>query len=179
MKYAGPVRKKLGIRTIFNLLGPLTNPAGARRQVLGTSKPELTELLAQVLAARNATLVWVVNGHNGLCDLTITGETRVSEVRAGEVRTFTVHPKDAGFETAPLDALIVDSAQASAAAMRDILSGRDKGPRRDHALLNAGAALIVAGLANDLRAGVARAAEAIDSGEASRTLDQLAAASRG
>lgn len=179
MKYAGPVRKKLGIRTIFNLLGPLTNPAGSKRQVLGTSKPELTELIASVLAARNAVHAWVVHAHNGLCDLTITGESRVTEVRAGQVRTFTVHPSDVGFDPAPLDTLLVESPQASAAAIRDILTGKDQGPRRQHALLNAGAALVVAGLAEDLESATAKAAEAIDNGEADRTLEALAQASKG
>ena len=114
MKYAAPVRKELGIRTIFNLLGPLTNPAGARRQVLGTSRPELTETLARVLAARNETLAWVVHGCDGLCDLTISGPTRITEVREGRIRTFEVHPNDIGFETAPLGTLLVNSAKASA-----------------------------------------------------------------
>jgi len=178
MKYAGPVRKKLGIRTIFNLLGPLTNPAGARRQVLGTSKPELTDLLAQVLAARNARHAWVVHGDTGtgqgLCDLTITGPTRITEVRQGQIRTFTVHPADLGFEPAPLEALLVDSPQASAAAMRDILSGNDQGPRRQHALLNAAAALVVAGLADDLPTALTAAVDALDSGAAKATLRHLA-----
>ena len=173
MKYAAPVRKKLGIRTIFNLLGPLTNPAGARRQVLGTSKPEFTELLAHVLAARDATFAWVVNAHNGLCDLSITGETRVTEIRPGRLRTFTVHPRDVGFDTAPLETLIVNSPRASAAAIRDILSGKDKGPRRRHALLNAAAALVIAGLADNLKSATTRAADAIDTGAAAQTLEQL------
>jgi anthranilate phosphoribosyltransferase len=174
MKYAGPVRKKLGIRTIFNLLGPLTNPAGAKRQVLGTSKPELTEILANVLAARQASLAWVVNGHNGLCDLTITGETKVTEVREGQIRTFTVNPNDVGFETAPLDTLLVDSPQSSAEAIRTILEGNDQGPRRHHALLNAAAAIMVAGLADNLKSAVTQAAQAIDSGQAVKKLDNLA-----
>jgi len=173
MKYAGPVRKKLRIRTIFNLLGPLTNPAGAKRQVLGTNKPELTETLAQVLVAREATFAWVVNGHNGLCDLTITGQTRVTEVCQGRLWTFAVHPQDVGFEVAPLDTLLVDSPQASADAIRAIIEGKERGPRRDHALLNAGAAIVVAGLADDLKAGVARAIEALDSGAATKKLDGL------
>jgi len=173
MKYAAPVRKELGIRTIFNLLGPLTNPAEAKRQVLGTFKPELTETLAQVLAARKATFAWVVNGHNGLCDLTITGETRITEVRQGRFNTFTVHPTDVGFNIAPLDTLMVDSPRSSAHAIRAILEGRDQGPRRQHALLNAGAAIVVAGLADDLKTAVIRAAEAVDSGAAVNKLDEL------
>jgi len=173
MKYAGTVRKQLGIRTIFNLLGPLTNPAGAKRQVLGTSKPDLTEKLAEVLDAREATFAWVVNGHNGLCDLTITGPTQVTEVNQGRIRTFQVHPDEVGYETAPLDSLVVDSPQASALAMRAILEGKDQGPRRQHALLNAGAAILVAGLAEDLKSAVNRAAEVVDSGRARKIIDLL------
>jgi len=173
MRHAAPVRQKLGIRTIFNLLGPLTNPAGARRQVMGTSRPELTETLARVLAVRDATFAWVPHSHDGLCDLTITGPTRITEVRDGRIRTFSVHPHDVGFETAPLDALIVDSPQASAAAIRAILEGRDRGPRRHHALLNAGAALVVAGMAEDLRDAVARASAAISTGATAEKLRHL------
>jgi anthranilate phosphoribosyltransferase len=179
MQYAGPVRKQLGIRTIFNYLGPLTNPAGARRQVLGVARADMTEVLAGVLAARNAACAWVVCGQSGnterpsLCDLTVTGPTKVTEVRAGRLRSFTVHPSEVGFDIAPLETLIVDSPQTSADAVRAILSGRDRGPRRQHALLNAGAALIVAGLADDLSAGVQLAAQAVDSGEAAARLEQL------
>lgn len=173
MKYAGPVRKALGIRTIFNLLGPLTNPAGARRQLLGTPRPELTETLASVLAARGATFAWVVHAHNGLCDLTITGPTQVTEVQEGRVRTFQVHPEEVGLPLASLTKLLVDSPFASAAAIREILGGRDQGPRRHHALLNAAAALRVAGLADDLSSGLKLASRAVDEGRAVRTLDQL------
>lgn len=184
MRYAGPVRKQLGIRTIFNYLGPFTNPAGARRQVMGVARPEMTETLAGVLAARGAKLAWVVTGNTGvadrpyLCDITITGDTRVSEVRDGQVKTFTVRPSDVGFETAPLDALLIDSAESSAQAVRAILTGQDKGPCCRHALLNAGAALIVAGLADDLPAGVAQAAQAVDSGAAMSKLEDLVRTSK-
>ncbi len=178
MKHAAPVRKQLGIRTIFNLLGPLTNPAGARRQVLGTSRPELTDKLAAVLAARNVEHAWVVHGHDGLCDLTITGPTRVTEVRGGAMRTFEVSPQDVGFDPAPREVLLVDSPQASAAAILEILEGREQGPRRRHALLNAAAALVVAELAGDLREGVARAAEAVDSTQALQTLRKLVSCSK-
>ncbi len=177
MKYAGPARQALGIRTIFNLLGPLTNPAGAKRQLLGTCRPDLTETLAAVLAARGTTFAWVVHAHNGLCDLSITGPTKVTEVRAGRTHTFEVRPEDVGLAPAPLEALIVDSPQTSAAAIRDILDRRDHGPRRDHALLNAAAALVVAGLADDLAASLKLAAAAVDTGQAAETLHQLAAAS--
>ncbi len=151
---------------------------------MGVARPEKTETFAGVLAARGAKLAWVVTGSTGvadrpyLCDITITGETRVSEVRDGQVKTFSVKPSDVGFKTAQLDSLVVDSAEASAQAVRDILSGQDKGPRRRHALLNAGAALIVAGLANDLSAGVAQAAQAVDSGAAMSKLEDLVKTSK-
>jgi anthranilate phosphoribosyltransferase len=172
MKYAGPVRKQLGIRTIFNLLGPLTNPAGARRQVLGVPRPELTETIGEVLAARGAEHCWVVHGE-GLCDLTITGTTRVTEVREGRLRAFEVHPSDAGLGVAALEELLVSSPRESAETIQHILSGAERAARRDHAILNAAAALIVAGVCTDLREGVRRAAEAVDTGAAMAKLDHL------
>lgn len=173
MKHAAPVRRQLGIRTIFNLVGPLTNPAGARRQVIGTCKPALTDKIGRVLLARNAPRAWVPCSHEGLCDLSITGESQVTEVREGQVSTFTVHPSQVGLQTAPLEALLVDSAAASAAVVRAILQGKDLGPRRDHSLLNAGSILIVAGLADDLKTAVGMAAAAIDTGTAHSKLEQL------
>lgn len=174
MKYAGPVRKKLGIRTIFNLLGPLTNPAGARRQILGVAKPALVELLAGVLATRGTEHSWVIHGHDGLCDLTITGPTQVAEVRDGQIETFTVHPNDLGLQTAELETLLVATPQESAAVIRDILNGKEQGPRRRHALLNAAAALVVANTARNLATALPMAIEAVDSGAAQETLKKLA-----
>jgi anthranilate phosphoribosyltransferase len=176
MRYAAPARRLLPIRTIFNLLGPLTNPAGAKRQLLGVSRPDLTETLGSVLAARGATLAWVVHGSSGLCDVSITGPTRVTEVRDGRLRTFTVAPDEVGLTQGNLSDLLVDSPTASAAAIRSILEGQP-GPRRDHALLNAAAALIVAGVAEDLRDGLNLAAAAIHTGKARETLARLAACS--
>lgn len=173
MKHAAPVRRALRIRTIFNLIGPLTNPAGARRQVIGTCKAHLTEKIGQVLAARNVPRAWVPCSHEGLCDLSITGESRVTEVRDGRIGTFTVHPSQVGFRTAPLEALLVDSPQASAQAVRAILERRDRGPRRDHSLLNAASILIVAGRADDLPTAVQMAADSLDSGAALAKLEQL------
>ncbi len=178
MKHAAPLRSALGIRTIFNLLGPLSNPAAVRRQVLGVPRPQLTELLAGVLRELGASQAWVVHGSDGLCDLTITGDTRVSELRGGEIRTLEVAPEDCGLTRAKLDDIRADSAAASAEAVRGILAG-DRGPRRDHALLNAGAAVLVAGRANDLRDGVDQAAQAVDSGKAAATLAALVEISQG
>ncbi len=179
MRHAAPVRKQLGIRTIFNIVGPLTNPAGARRQLLGVFKPELTVKVAEVLIARGATHAWVVHAECGLCDLSITGHTRVTEIRDGRLRTFTVHPAEYGLNVAPLESLLIDSPQSSAAVIRSIIDGLDTGPRRDHALLNTGGALVVAGLAGDLAQGIAMAREAITSGKATETLRRLCELSAG
>ena len=173
MKHAAVVRQTLRARTIFNLLGPLCNPAGATRQVLGVSRPDHLELMAGALRELGCERAWVVHSRDGLCDLSITGTTEVCELRAGGLRRFVLSPADAGLAESPLAALLVGSTAESAEAVRDILAGKE-GPRRDHALLNAGAALVVAGLNEDIRAGVARAAKAVDSGAALGKLDSLA-----
>jgi anthranilate phosphoribosyltransferase len=172
MKYAAPVRLAMGIRTVFNVLGPLTNPAGARRQVMGVSRLDQTESLARVLGELGAVHAWVVHGLDGLCDMTITGETQVSEWKNGAVRTFRVRPENVGLAQAARSMLLVDSPAASAEAVRAILNG-ESGPRRDHAAINAAAALVVAGVASDLSDGVDRARAALDSGAAAATLDRL------
>jgi len=172
MKHVAGVRKALGLATVFNILGPLTNPAGARRQVLGVNRPDLTETMAGVLRELGAIRVWVVHGLDGLCDLTLTAETRVTDLKDGQLQTFQVQPEALGLRRARLADLMVDSPQASATAIRDILAGKP-GPRRDHAVLNGAAALVVAGIADDLSDGVPRAAAAIDSGAAARTLAEL------
>ena len=169
MKHAAPVRQALQVRTIFNLLGPLTNPAGARRQVLGVPHPDLLSLIAQALQQLGAEHVWVVHGHDGLCDLTITGETSVVELQGGELRRFVVTPESVGLPRASLDALRVDSPAASARVISEVLAGA-AGPTRDHTLLNAGAALVVAGKAGDLGDGVRQAAIAVDTGKAQQLL---------
>lgn len=176
MKFAVPVRKALRGRTIFNLLGPLCNPASATRQVLGVSRAAHVELIAGSLAALGAERAWVVHGHDGLCDLTITGPTTVAQVANGKHTLMEVMPSDVGLTTAPLAALLVTSPAESASAVRSILDG-ESGPRRDHTLLNAGAALVVYGVVGDLREGVARAAGAIDSGAAKAKLAAMAATS--
>jgi anthranilate phosphoribosyltransferase len=171
MKFAVPVRRAIPARTIFNLLGPLTNPAGARRQILGVPHMNLLDKMADTLLALNATHAWVVHGCDGLCDLTITGPTTVVEIRHGTRNRFSVTPGDVGLSCAPLDSLIVDSPAASAQAVMGILQGQS-GPRRDHALLNAGAALVVAGIVGDIGEGVDRAGGAVDDGSALATLER-------
>lgn len=169
MKHAAPVRRALPVRTLFNLLGPLTNPAGARRQLLGVPREGLMDLMAEALKELGAAHVWVVHGADGLCDLSMTGPSKVVELRNGVFQRFTVAPEQVGLGRATLDALLVKSPAQSAAVVEGILAGAP-GPCRDHALLNSGAALVVAGIVEDLPTGVARAAEAIDSGAAREKL---------
>ena len=176
MKHAAQTRKELGIRTVFNLLGPLANPAGARRQVVGVPRSELTELLARSLMLLGSERAWVVHGADGIDEISTTGHTKVSECRAGAVHTFYVHPADFGIPKAsPADLKGGDAAQ-NAGIMKAVLGGEPGAPR-DVVLLNAGAALFVAGRADTIRDGIARAGEAIDSGAASATLEKMARSS--
>jgi len=177
MKHAGPTRKELGIRTAFNLLGPLTNPAGASRQLVGVPRPELTELVARSLAQLGAERAWVVHGADGLDEISTTGYTKVSECRDGRVNTFYVHPADVGIPKSAPEALKGGDAADNAAIARAVLSGRP-GAARDVVLLNASAALLIAEKAATIRDGLALAAEAIDSGRAAGVLDTLVAHSR-
>jgi anthranilate phosphoribosyltransferase len=178
MKHAGPTRKELGIRTAFNLLGPLTNPAGAARQLVGVPRPELTELVARSLAQLGSERAWVVHGADGLDEISTTGYTKVSECRDGSVNTFYLHPADVGLAKSAADALKGGDPADNVAIARAVLAGRPGGPR-DVVLLNAGAALLVAGRAATIRDGLRLAAEAIDSGRAAAVLDSLVACSQG
>jgi anthranilate phosphoribosyltransferase len=172
MKHAAQARRDLGVRTAFNLLGPLTNPARPARQIVGVPRPELTELIARTLLALGAERAWVVHGADGLDELSTTGHTKVSEVRAGAVHTFYVHPADYGLAKAAVGALTGGDAATNAAIVEGVLAG-EPGPPRDVVLLNAGAALMVAGVVDTVLAGLVRAADAIDSGAARATLDRL------
>jgi anthranilate phosphoribosyltransferase len=171
MRHVGPVRAEIGFRTVFNLLGPLSNPAGAKRQVMGVYDPRLLEPLAEVLGRLGATRAWTVHGQ-GLDELTTTGETKVAEWKDGTVRRFTVTPEDAGLPRASLDALRGGDAEENAMALRALLDG-DAGAYRDIVLLNAAAALVVADRATDLAEGAALAAAVIDDGRAARALADL------
>lgn len=174
MKAWAPVRAELGIRTIFNLLGPLSNPAGVKRQVLGVFDARWVEPLAHVLNRLGAEHVWVVHGRDGLDELTTTGPTMVAELVDGDVRVFEVTPETAGLRPAKLAELKGGDAGVNAAAIRAVLAG-EPGAFRDIVLMNAAAALIVAGLASNLADGVERCARAIDNGAATTTLDTLVA----
>jgi anthranilate phosphoribosyltransferase len=177
MKHAAPTRRELGIRTAFNLLGPLTNPAGASRQIVGVPRSELTELLARALLMLGSTRAWVVHGADGIDEISTTGYTKVSECRDGAVHTFYVHPADFGIAKAAPDDLKGGDAAANASIVRRVLDGRGGAPR-DVVLLNAGAALFVAGRAGSVPAGVKLAAAAVDSGAARATLDRMARSSQ-
>jgi len=176
MRHAAPVRRDLGIRTVFNLLGPLTNPAGAARQLVGVPRPELTQVLARALLLLGTSRAWVVHGADGLDEISTTGHTKVSECRDGLVRTFFVHPAEFGIPVATRADLRGGDAAANAVIVRQVLEGRT-GAARDIVLLNAGAALLVAGRARSVREGIAQAAGAVDEGRALATLDRMARAS--
>ena len=177
MRHAAPARRDLGVRTAFNLLGPLTNPARASRQIVGVPRPELTELVARSLMLLGSERAWVVHGADGIDELSTTGYSKVSECRDGAVQTFYVHPADCGLAKASLEDLKGGDAADNAARIREVLDGVES-PSREIVLLNAGAALFVAGHALTLRDGIAKAATAIDSGAARDVLARLVKASR-
>ncbi len=177
MRHVASARTSLGVPTIFNMLGPLSNPAGAKHQLLGVFARELTDRFAQVLRELGSERAWVVHAEDGLDELSTLGPTRIAELRDGHIKSWTLDPKDVGLPYGRLSDLSVGSVEESAAAIRRILAG-ETGPRRDIAVLNAGAALVVAGKAVDLAQGVANASTAVESGAASQTLDALIRHSR-
>jgi len=179
VRHVGPARRILGVRTIFNLLGPLSNPAGARRQLLGVFDKRWLTPVAEALRDLGAERAMIVHGSDGLDEITTTGETHVAELKPdGSIETYDLKPADAGLETASLDDLKGGDPQVNAEAIRHLLAGVT-GPYRDIVLFNAGAALTLAGLAEDLTDGARQAARSIDEGRAAKALDRLAAASHG
>lgn len=176
MKHAIGARKELAVRTVFNVLGPLTNPAGAPNQVIGVFHPELVELMANVLKQLGSRHVMVVHAEDGMDEISISAPTRVAELKDGEVSSYRITPTDFGMETAPLDTLRVGSAEESLAMIRAVFADQS-GPARDIVCLNAGAAIYVAGCADSLAAGIEVAASAISSGKAAEVLDNLVAES--
>ncbi|MBI5892005.1 MAG: anthranilate phosphoribosyltransferase [Nitrosomonadales bacterium] len=172
MKYAAPVRKELGVRTLFNVLGPLTNPAGAENQVMGVFHPDLVGIQARVLQRLGSRHVLVVNGSDGLDEITLSGPTNVAELKDGQVSEYTVTPEQFGLQRAPLDAIKVADAGRAKAMLVAVLDN-EAGPARDIVLLNAGAAIYAAGVADTLAKGVQKAAEAIACGAAKDKLAQL------
>jgi anthranilate phosphoribosyltransferase len=173
MRHVGPTRVELGTRTIFNILGPLSNPAGAKRLLVGVFAPQWVVPMAEVLGRLGAEHAWVVHG-SGLDEITTAGTSTVAEFKDGKVRSFEMTPEDAGIARSTPDDLKGGDPAHNAALMRGVLAA-EKGPLRDIVLLNAAAALIIAGRAADLREGAALAADTIDSGEAMAVLDRLVA----
>jgi len=172
MRHAAAPRRELGVRTVFNLLGPLTNPAGADRQLLGVYDREKTELMASVLKELGASRALVVGGHDGLDEISLSAPTRVTELRDGSLKTYDITPDDLGLRECRIEDIVGGDADENAETIRIVFSGR-KGPHRDIVLANAGACFYVAGLSGTLQEGVKRAADAIDSGAAMAKLEQL------
>jgi anthranilate phosphoribosyltransferase len=178
MKNVGPTRVELGTRTIFNLLGPLSNPAGVKRQMVGVFSRQWVEPLAQVLKNLGSEAAWVVHGSDGLDEITLAGSTHVAALENGSVKSFEITPEEVGLERAAADALRGGDAEHNAKALTEVLAGK-KGPYRDVAILNAAAALVVASRAKDLKTAVALATKSVTSGEAEGRLDRLIAVSNG
>lgn len=178
MRHVGPVRRELAIPTIMNLLGPLTNPAGVRRQVVGVADPDLLPLLGEALRTLEHDRALVVHGRHGLDEISPLGETEVVELREGELDRYIIHPGDLGLTVATEEEVAGGEPVENAAIIRSVLEGRSVGGARSFVLLNAAAALYVAGRARDLSEGVRLAVESVDSGSALRSLEALVAASR-
>ncbi|HWC77770.1 MAG TPA: anthranilate phosphoribosyltransferase [Blastocatellia bacterium] len=172
MKYVALARKQMGIRTIFNMLGPLTNPAGADTQVIGVYAPNLTELLGSVLQALGSRRAFIVHGINGLDEISISGESKITELSNAELNTYTIRPEDFGFERVSMKEIQGGDARHNAEIIRDILNGKP-GPRRNIVLLNAAAALVASAKAAHLKEGIEVAAHSIDTGAALSRLQHL------
>ena len=171
MKHASAARKEIGVRTIFNILGPLTNPANAKSQLVGVFDEKLLGIFASVLRELGSAHVIAVNGH-GLDEITISGSTKICELKGGKIKSYEINPLDFGFKLGSLDELKSSSPQESAELIIKILKG-EKSPRRDIVLLNAAAALLAAGIAKNFEDGISLAARSIDSGSAMKKLDEL------
>ena len=172
MRYAGPVRREIGIRTVFNILGPLTNPAGAQTQLLGVAFPELGGIMAEVLGFLGSHHAMIVHGHGGLDEISLSGDTSVWEVRGGEVEEWTLHVEDTGLPETPIEAIQGGTKEENAATMRRVFQG-EQGPVRDMVLLNSAGVLMVGDNAESIRNGVEMSAGIIDSGAALAKLDQM------
>ena len=178
MRYAAPVRRELGVRTMFNLLGPLTNPANAKRQVMGVFDKNLTSKLAKVLQNLGSVHVLVVHGADGMDEISFTGDTFVAELKDGKISEYTLSPAQFGMQTHDLKSIKVENAEVSKAMILDVFAGKAKtqnSAARDIVLLNAGAAIYTAGLQANIHKGVEHAAKVIDSGQALAKLNALKA----
>jgi anthranilate phosphoribosyltransferase len=178
MKYVQPVRKALGFRTVFNILGPLANPAGANAQVMGVADVGLMPIVAEALSLLGVQRAMIVHSA-GLDEISTMGPTKITELKAGKLTDWTLYPADCGIKTTSLDTLAGGDAKNNACIVRDILTGKDNGPRKDIVVLNAAAAIIVAGLANDFPSAVKIAEQSIGNGAAIQRLEKLVKASNG
>ncbi|MEP3302527.1 MAG: anthranilate phosphoribosyltransferase, partial [Roseibium sp.] len=178
MKHVGPTRVELGTRTIFNLLGPLSSPAGVKRQLLGVYAREWVEPIAEVLQRLGSDHVWVVHGSDGMDEITTTGPSHVTELKGGEIRSFEISPSDVGLPLVKSDDLKGGEPAENARALREVLSGA-KNAYRDVVLFNAAASLLIAGKCDELTDGLAMAAQSLDSGSAADRLERLVATSNG
>lgn len=172
MRYAAPVRRELGVRTLFNILGPLTNPAGAQNQLLGVFNADLTSVLARVLQRLGSRHAMVVHGCDGLDEITLSGPTRIAELKAGTIHEYTLQPENFGLQCAPIESIQVADTVDARAMLLSVLDNQ-AGPARDIVLLNAGAAIYVAGIAGSLAAGIERAGHALASGAARQKMQDL------
>lgn len=174
MKHAAGIRRALGIRTIFNLLGPLTNPAGADYQLMGVFAPDLPSKIAEVLGSLGSRKAWVVHGSDGVDELTITGPSKVAEWDGSQVNNFEISPEDVGLQSAGADAMRGGSPSENAATMRELLSGKQDSPLRDAIALNAGAGFFIGGVESSFKAGVTRALDLISDGKPLQKVEALA-----
>jgi len=173
MKHAAPVRREIGVRTIFNILGPLTNPAGAKLQILGVYSPKLTEVMAEVLKNLGAERALVVHGMDGLDEISMSDKTKVSELKDGKISNYFIDPQELGIKKAEKGDLVVQNVEDSKIAALEILEEHQKSPRLEIVALNAAAALYLSGLAKTIKAGIELAKESINSGAAFRKLEEL------
>lgn len=172
MRHAAPVRRELGVRTLFNLLGPLTNPAGAKRQIMGVFHRDLTGILARVLQRLGSQHVMVVHGADGMDEISFSGDTYVAELKNGRINEYVLNPRQFGFNLHEVKSIRVRDAAQSAVMMKSVLAG-EKIPARDIVLLNAGAAIYISGLVDDMQQGIEHAAQMLDNGAAQAKLEQL------
>lgn len=172
MKHAAPVRRELGVKTLFNILGPLTNPAGAKKQVLGVFSVDLVETLAHVLQRLGSQHVLIVHGSDGLDEITITGKTHIGELKNDTIQSYTIQPEDFGFQSAPIQGIQVNDAEHAKTMLLSVLKNKN-GAARDVVILNAGAAIYVAGVVDNLAAGITTAQKTIESGAALKKLHEL------
>lgn len=177
MKHAAPVRRELGVKTLFNILGPLTNPAGAKKQVLGVFSVDLVETLAHVLQRLGSQHVLIVHGSDGLDEITITGKTHIGELKNNTIQSYTIQPEDFGFHSTPIQDIQVNDAEHAKAMLLSVLKNKS-GAARDVVILNAGAAIYVAGVVDNLAAGITKAQKTIESGAALKKLHELVALSQ-